>query len=172
MEIATLPTAPGSKRKEVRTPFIPGNKIGVGVSKQKHICTRALLAQLNSVDKKTKKEKVWRLTEQLLELALGYDYEEETIIKGKKVMLKKHMPPDLQAIIAVMDRVDGKPKQQVEARVDLHTETVYRTANDVRDGLVARGIPVDEIFNEARKASSDGVIIEGVGEEILTENDV
>ena len=52
--------------------------------------------------------------EALLKRALGYDYEEKEMIadkngkQGKVKIIKKHVPPELEAIRAVLSRIDNK----------------------------------------------------------------
>lgn len=52
--------------------------------------------------------------EALLKRAIGYEYEEKEIVadksgkQGKVKIIKKHIPPDLDAIRAVLSKIENK----------------------------------------------------------------
>jgi len=139
-----------------KSPFVPGNKFArPPYSSTKQLCTQAILAELLKVDKDNR-SRIEKLGERLVQLALGYDWDEYVLDKnGRKVRITHHEKPDLQAIIAVCDRMDGKPKQQVEASIDTRSEIVVRTAEEIAQSLRDKGIPVDDIFASAKTITTD-----------------
>ena len=97
--------------------FQPGNQAAAGHrgNNRPDICTQALISQLNEIDKKTGKEKIHLLVEQLIKLALGYERKVKSIdTKGKTKTATVEVPPDIMAIKEVIDRVQGKAPQALE----------------------------------------------------------
>jgi hypothetical protein len=66
------------------------------------------------MDNEQKNEKVLKIDEALLKLATGYEYEEKEIIAdkygntGRVKIIKKHMPPNIQAIIMCQKNYKNK----------------------------------------------------------------
>jgi len=55
-----------------------------------------------------------KVKDALLKRAIGYDYEEKEMVadkngvSGKVKIIKKHVPPDLEAIRAVLSKIENK----------------------------------------------------------------
>ena len=153
------------------TPFVPGNKLAAGSRglNSRQLCFRALLAEMNEVDElrgpgdpMRNKPRIEIMMKELAKLAIGYSYKTEKIVDGEVITITEHVPADLQAMIVVMDRLDGKPKQEVETKVDTRADIVYRTADDVMNDLRDRGIPVDKILDIVQNAKrDDDTVIDG-----------
>lgn len=98
--------------------FKPGNQIGVGNSgptRQRPV-TAVIIAKLNEVNKDTKRENIFAIVDELFEQALPVFVKKNgKIVEDPKTGKPKvHRRGDLQAIMAVMDRADGKPTPQIE----------------------------------------------------------
>lgn len=68
--------------------------------------TQVLISILSEVDKETNKAKLYLMLDRLVNLGLGVEIK----IKGHV----HHYPPDLRAISTILDRLIGKPKQQID----------------------------------------------------------
>jgi hypothetical protein len=149
----------------VVTPFTKGNQYGRRPQvSAKQLITRALITELMSVEKGCKdpygdKPKFERLVKALTKMALGYYYDEETVVDGKVKKVQKFIPPDLSAIREIYDRAEGRPKQQIETKIDHRSEITYRTMEDVARDLRSRGIPIDEIFETARTLDEQTITV-------------
>lgn len=68
--------------------------------------TQALISTLSEIDASTNKEKIYVLCDRLVALGLGVEF----TVNGKK----HHYAPDLKAIKEILDRLIGKPRQQID----------------------------------------------------------
>jgi len=154
-----------ARPNRVVTPFVPGNQLGarsgaVGRS-QRQLCTRALLTELSSIDNNKSddpyslKPKFERLARCLVQLALGYEYTEDEIIDGVVVKLKKVRPPDLAAILAVMNRTDGLPRQYIDVDSTSEVTLKMKSAAELREELKAEGLPIANIFDPPEAIDGD-----------------
>jgi hypothetical protein len=110
--------APGKKRPnylrpDTRRGFRPGNP---GRPTNTPI-SQALTSLPHEIDSTTNKAKIYTLCDRLYELAVGYPREREVLTKdGKVVTLHEDVPPDVNAIREIVDRVQGKPKQNIDIK--------------------------------------------------------
>lgn len=63
----------------------------------------------------------------------------------------------LSACSQILDRALGKAPPHVDVRAIRHTEIVYRSAEEVRRGLIAQGVPprLIELHAASDKATDD-----------------
>jgi hypothetical protein len=73
--------------------------------------TQVLISQLNEIDPKTQKPRLHKIVENLIKAAEGYT---KDVIDSKGKKTKEEVPFSLEAIREIIDRIDGKPKQNVE----------------------------------------------------------
>jgi hypothetical protein len=141
--------------------FQRGNRIGTGARGQlRSMITSEIIQQLNEVDPKTGRPKLHRLVENLIEKATTGDdrYLMETrtrMVNGKKVVyevptktLVHKGTGDLAAIKEIFNRVDGKPVQTTltpELTPDVPERKVYRTEDEFKQAMLARGIDVTRL---------------------------
>ena len=105
------------------------------------VFTSELIQQMEEVLKYehplTKKQRTFkqRIVHNIIMRAacLGDEYDKD----GK--LIKEGMG-DLQAIVALMDRLEGKPKQQVTGPDDGPLQVQYKTIEEVHMYLLSRGI--------------------------------
>lgn len=126
------------------TTFKLGNRAAVGGRgpSRPNVCTQVLLSQLHEIDKTTKKEKVHLLCEQLLKLALGFEYR---ALNKDGDAIKVQVPPDLAAIKEVIDRVQGKAPiamHYIGNTIDDYPDDAK--VKDVIADLERRGLPIPE----------------------------
>ena len=126
-------------------PFQKGNQLAKGRSNStnggmRRDTTIELITQLNELSKTyegtpEQRTNLNRMIRNLVTKATtGDDVDEKT---GK---LLKEGTGDLQAILAIMDRVDGKPSQQIVGPDNGPVQVQYRTLEEVHMFLLERGI--------------------------------
>jgi hypothetical protein len=131
----------------VARPWPKGNKYGRGSQGQlRRDLTIELISQLNELDHDCnfmppdKRLKLNRIVRNLIERAChaGDEFDE----KGN---LKKPGSGDLAAILAIFDRLEGRPAQRITGSDDGPVQLELRTVADVRTFLMERGIDVDHV---------------------------
>jgi hypothetical protein len=122
------PGRSGGKREGAgRPPGITGP--GTGRPKGAHDVTLSP-ARIVSVGQK------WRYAER----ALQYAYE----MLDRMVYLARHAESEAVRLAAqdkILDRAMGKAPQHIDTSAVRHTEIVYRSAEEIRQELLARGVP-------------------------------
>lgn len=95
--------------------FQKGNQVAKGNRgpwEKRKILTQALISQLNEIDEKTSKTKLHRVVQELLKHSMGFEV--KTVrrdAKGKVIeTIVEQIPSSVQAISAVFDRVEGRPR--------------------------------------------------------------
>jgi hypothetical protein len=87
-------------------------------------------------DRNTIVARKWSLAER------AFEYAEEML--ERMVNLARHAESEAVRLAAqdkILDRVFGKAPQHVDIAAIKHTEIVYRSAQEIRQELLARGVP-------------------------------
>jgi hypothetical protein len=133
--------------KHNQTSFKKGNKAGGGSRNQlRRDLTIELVSQLNELDHdcefmpKDKRLKLNRVVRNLIEQAChaGDEYDAD----GK---LKTPGTGDMAAILAIFDRLEGRPAQRVMGPDNGPVKVELRTIEEVRMFLLERGIDAERI---------------------------
>jgi len=125
------------------TTFKKGNKLGKGTQRQfRRDITLELVSQLNEFAKDengVSRSKLHLVVRNLVDRAVEHvpvfdkDGHEIGVEKG-----------DMQAIIHIFDRLEGKPRQTLEAKTET-TIREYRSLEDVMSELIERGLDVTRL---------------------------
>jgi len=107
--------------------FQKGNRAAVG-NKGPHrdrTMTLELISQLNALDPQTNRSRLSRIIEKLIQLASGLYVEYETVkvkekgkVVEKKIKVLKERDADLDAIMLIWDRLEGKPITRMASPYD------------------------------------------------------
>jgi hypothetical protein len=101
--------------------------------------TIELVSQLDKIyDKRTGQTYLQRIVENLMLHAAGQDYRDDdgNVIRDKG---------DLKAILAIFDRLEGRPAQRITGPSNGPIQPELRTVDDVRMFLLGRGLDAERI---------------------------